>query len=149
MAAADGVWSATGDATWSGKYYVYEVEVYVPSTGAVETNLVTDPYSVSLAMNSTRSQIVDLTDPALAPPGWDATSKPELERFEDIAIYELHVRDFSIFDETVDAGQRGTYAAFADDDSKAIRVPSGDHTGFMALSSMILKGSPPAAGTTS
>ncbi len=70
-ASPTGVWSAIGDASWNGKYYLFEVEVYVPSTGAVETNLVTDPYSVSLSMNSTRSQIVDLSDPALAPAGWD------------------------------------------------------------------------------
>jgi pullulanase-type alpha-1,6-glucosidase len=117
MAATDGVWSAVGDASWSGKYYLYEVEVYVPSTGAVEHNMVTDPYSVSLAMNSTRSQIVDLNDPALAPNGWSEVEKPDLARPEDISIYELHVRDFSIFDETVDAADRGTFAAFNDEDS--------------------------------
>jgi pullulanase-type alpha-1,6-glucosidase len=112
MTAADGVWSATGDGTWSGKYYLYEVEVYVHSTGQVEHNLVTDPYSVSLAMNSTRSQIVDLDDPALAPAGWNETGKPELDRFEDIAIYELHVRNFSANDATVPDELRGTYSAF-------------------------------------
>src|SRR5690606_10355996 len=59
-AGAQGVWSATGDAPWTDKYYLYEVEVYVPSTGQVERNFATDPYSISLSMNSTRSQIVDL-----------------------------------------------------------------------------------------
>src|SRR5690606_14749826 len=98
----DGVWTVTGDASWTGSYYLYEVEVFVPSTGTVEQNLVTDPYSVSLSMNSTRSQIVDLGDPALAPAGWDELEKPDLERPEDITVYELHVRDFSISDETVD-----------------------------------------------
>ena len=98
-----GVWTVTGDASWSGKFYLFEVEVYAPSTGQVETNLVTDPYSVSLSMNSTRSQIVDLDDPALMPDGWDDTDKPDLDRPEDVSIYELHVRDFSISDETVPA----------------------------------------------
>jgi pullulanase-type alpha-1,6-glucosidase len=110
--AATGTWSVTGDSSWAGKYYLYEVEVYVHSTGQVENNLVTDPYSVSLAMNSTRSQIVDLTDPALAPADWDTTAKPALEQFEDIAIYELHVRDFSANDATVPAALQGTYKAF-------------------------------------
>jgi hypothetical protein len=41
----------------------------VPSTGKIEKNFVTDPYSFSLSMNSTRSQIVDLNDPALKPDG--------------------------------------------------------------------------------
>ena len=55
-----GVWSVTGDASWRDKFYLYEVEVYVPSTGKIEKNFVTDPYSFSLATNSLRSQIVDL-----------------------------------------------------------------------------------------
>jgi pullulanase len=43
-----------------GKFYLFEVEVFIHSTGRVERNIVTDPYSLSLAMNSTRSQIVNL-----------------------------------------------------------------------------------------
>ncbi len=68
---ATGVWSISGDASWKGQYYLFDVEVYVHSTGQVEHNLVTDPYSLSLATNSTRSQIVDLNDAALKPAGWD------------------------------------------------------------------------------
>jgi hypothetical protein len=53
---ASGVWSISGEAGWKNQYYLYEVEVYVHSTEAVEHNLVTDPYSVSLAMNSTAAR---------------------------------------------------------------------------------------------
>jgi pullulanase-type alpha-1,6-glucosidase len=109
---ATGVWSVTGDASWSGKYYLYEVEVFVHATGQVEHNLVTDPYSFSLSTNSARSQIVDLGDPALAPAGWDNLQKPALAEPENIVLYELHVRDFSVNDETVPATWRGTYKAF-------------------------------------
>src|SRR3954447_9110087 len=109
---ATGVWSATGAASWYGKYYRYEVDVYVRSTGNVETNLVTDPYSVSLSLNSQRSQIVDLADPAYKPFGWDTTPKPRLDAPEDIVLYELHVRDFSANDPTVPANLKGTYKAF-------------------------------------
>ncbi len=121
----DGVWSVTGDPSWSGSYYLYEVEVFVPSLDQVTVNLVTDPYSVSLSMNSTRSQIVDLADPTLEPAGWDALEKPDLVRPEDVTVYELHVRDFSIFDETVDPMERGTFAAFTDDDSNGMQHLSG------------------------
>ena len=119
--AANGVWSATGDAAWNEKFYLFEVEVYVPSTGTVETNIVTDPYSVSLSTNSERSQIVDLADPALAPTGWDTVAKPDLQAPEDISVYELHVRDFSIFDETVPAAERGTFAAFTETGSNGMQ----------------------------
>ena len=109
---ATGVWSASGEAAWNGRYYLYEVEVFVRSTGAIETNLVTDPYSLSLSKNSGRSQIVDLRDPALKPAGWDSLAKHPPAAPEDIVLYELHVRDFSAQDASVPAALRGTFKAF-------------------------------------
>ena len=117
---SSGAWSITGEADWVHKFYVYEVEVYVPSTGLVEQNLVSDPYSFSLSTNSTRSQIVDLNDPLFIPDGWDTLQKPELAAPEDIVIYELHIRDFSIFDMTVPEDYRGTYMAFTVNDSNGM-----------------------------
>jgi pullulanase len=116
-----GVWSVTGDQSWIGLYYLYEVEVYVRQEGQIVTNLVTDPYSISLSTNSTRSQIIDLTDPALAPPGWSYLPKPGIAAPEDIVLYELHIRDFSAFDESVPAEQRGTYLAFTHPESTGMR----------------------------
>ncbi len=97
---AYGVWSAQA----RGGTYRYEVEVYG------ERHLVTDPYSVALTPNSQRSVLTELADHA--PPGWDALIKPP-ER--PPAVYELHVRDFSINDPTVPAELRGTYGAFGAD----------------------------------
>ena len=108
-----GVWTLVGEPEWDRKYYLYEVRVFAPATGAVETNFVTDPYSVSLSTNSARSQIVNLDDADLKPEGWDPLAKPPLAAPEDIVIYELHIRDFSIYDASVPADLRGTYGAFA------------------------------------
>ncbi len=125
--AATGVWSLSeifdskDPKGWVGKFYLFEVEVYVPSTGKIEKNLVTDPYSVSLSTNSLRSQIVDLTSSALKPQGWDSLDKPALAAPEDIVIYELHVRDFSISDQTVPENLRGTYAAFSVQSSNGVK----------------------------
>ncbi len=119
--AASGIWSYTGLPAWKGQYYLYEVEVYVHSTGQVEHNVVTDPYSVSLAMNSTRSQIFDLNDPNWQPAGWDNLAKPPLVGPQDISIYEVHVRDFSAFDESVPADERGTFKAFTYTDTNGMR----------------------------
>jgi pullulanase-type alpha-1,6-glucosidase len=116
-----GVWSVTGAADWTNKFYLYEVEVYARTTGRVERNLVTDPYSLSLAMNSTRSQIVNLDDPSLKPANWNRTRKPALDAPEDIVLYELHVRDFSANDPTVPAEHRGTFKAFTDTRSNGMK----------------------------
>jgi pullulanase-type alpha-1,6-glucosidase len=109
---ATGVWSITGEPNWMGKFYLFEVEVFVHSTGTVVRNVVTDPYSLSLAMNSTRSQIVNLETIGLKPSGWDTVSKPELAAPEDISIYEIHVRDFSVHDPKVPDALKGTFKAF-------------------------------------
>ncbi len=109
---ASGVWSATGEPSWRGQYYLYEVEVYAPAAGSIVRNLVTDPYSVSLSTNSQRSQIVDLSDPSLAPDGWEALVKPPVEDPVDIVVYELHLRDFSAADASVPDDLVGKYLAF-------------------------------------
>ncbi|HEX2991138.1 MAG TPA: hypothetical protein VHO49_10695, partial [Anaerolineales bacterium] len=119
--ASTGIWSVTGETDWMNNFYLYEVEVFVPSTGKIEINLVTDPYSLSLSMNSKRSQIVDLTDEDLKPDGWDAVTKPALDAPEDIVIYELHIRDFSIGDQTVPEELRGTYKAFTVKESNGMK----------------------------
>jgi pullulanase len=116
-----GVWSITGTTDWKNKFYLYQVEVLVPGTGAVETNLVTDPYSFSLSMNSERSQLVDLNDPDLMPDGWEGVQKPPLAAPEDSVIYELHIRDFSISDTTVPEELRGTYKAFTKTQSNGMK----------------------------
>ncbi len=93
--------------------YVYEVKVYVATTDRIETNLVTDPASVALTLDSQRSVALDLNDPRWAPQIWRDTPSPRLERAVDESVYELHVRDFSASDALVPAELRGTYLAFA------------------------------------
>lgn len=117
----DGTWTVSGPASWRGAAYTFDVEVWSPSAGEVVTNRVTDPYSVALTTNSEQSLLVDLADPSLAPAGWSRTSPPAIAQPEDRNVYELHVRDFSIGDETVPAAERGTYLAFTRKDSAGMQ----------------------------
>ena len=116
-----GVWSVTGAPDWTGRFYVYDIDVFVGTTDRIEKNLVTDPYSVSLATNSRRSQIVNLDSPELIPAGWRQLRKLRLDAPDDIVLYELHVRDFSINDMTVSSAHRGTYRAFTETSSDGMR----------------------------
>lgn len=110
-----GVWEAQGTDSWNRAEYLFEVQVFVPSTGKVETNTVTDPYSVGLTLNSKRSVVVDLSSSDFKPQGWATTSGPRLNSPVDQSIYELHVRDFSINDTSVPEELRGSYMAFGTD----------------------------------
>lgn len=115
-----GVWEYTGPATWENHFYLYEVDVFVPKSQRVVRNLVTDPYSLSLSTNSTFSQMVRLDSPALQPEGWGSVAKSGMTP-EDIVIYELHTRDFSIGDATVPTPMRGTFKAFTQLNSDGMR----------------------------
>ncbi|MEL4358984.1 MULTISPECIES: pullulanase-type alpha-1,6-glucosidase [unclassified Luteococcus] len=110
---ASGSWQARTGRTLENARYLYEVKVFVPSEQKVVTNLVTDPYSVALTLNSTRSVAVNLDSPQWKPKQWTKTASPKLAHSVDSTIYELHVRDFSIQDKTVPAADRGSYKAFA------------------------------------
>ena len=118
---ATGVWSAAGRADLSGKYYKYAVDVIAPGKGMVR-NLVTDPYSISLTTDSLRSYIADLDSAKLKPAGWDKAKAPaRVAAQTDMSVYELHVRDFSINDNTVSAANRGKYTAFTETGSNGMK----------------------------
>ncbi len=48
----DGVWRVSGDASWRDAEYAFEVTVFAPAVERVVTNVVTDPYSLALTLNS-------------------------------------------------------------------------------------------------
>jgi pullulanase len=110
----NGVWSACVDDSWTSKYFLYDLRVYVPSQRAVVENIVTDPYSVDLALNGAKSRFTNLSDRDTQPAGWEESRSPSLASVSELSIYELHIRDFSANDMTVPPAHRGTYLAFAD-----------------------------------
>uniref|UniRef100_A0A0D9W273 Glycosyl hydrolase family 13 catalytic domain-containing protein n=1 Tax=Leersia perrieri TaxID=77586 RepID=A0A0D9W273_9ORYZ len=123
MKELNGVWSVTVPRDWENRYYLYEVKVYHPSTSQVEKCLADDPYARGLSANGTRTWLVDINSETLKPPCWDELSdeKPNFDSFSDISIYELHIRDFSAHDHTVDCNFRGGFLAFTCQDSAGIR----------------------------
>ncbi len=121
---ASGVWRYTApNASWTNRaYYTYTVQVLSRwANNTVVTNTVTDPYSVSVSANSARSFVADLDSAQLKPAGWDDHRIPKLDSPTDIALYELHIRDFSASDNTVPAAHRGKYLAFTDGESAPMR----------------------------
>jgi len=110
---ATGVWSVRGDWGWTGRRYRFRVEVWHPASQRVETVSVTDPYSVAVTADSTHSVVANLGDPLLIPADWPALRKPPAVAAARAQVHEVSVRDFSIYDATVPAERRGTFAAFA------------------------------------
>lgn len=120
-----GVWSYTAaNAGWTNSaYYTYTVKVFtraVGAAGAIVTNTVTDPYSVTLNANGQYSMVANLADAATQPAGWPGTLLPTAAVPTDSVIYELHVRDFSSRDPSVPAADVGKYLAFTDTSSEGM-----------------------------
>jgi pullulanase-type alpha-1,6-glucosidase len=119
--ATTGTWSTTYDRDLSGRYYTYLVDVHVDGIGVVR-NRVTDPYAVSLTSDSRRGYMANLQSAQLKPSGWDNTPAPQrVQAPTDAVIYELHVRDFSIGDPSVQPDLRGKYLAFTEEDTHGMR----------------------------
>jgi pullulanase-type alpha-1,6-glucosidase len=108
-----GVWTFSGPMSeWDRAFYRLYIRAYHRENETVNEYEVTDPYSVSLSTDSMFSQFADIeNDTRLKPDGWDELQK-SLPAATDITLYEGHVRDFSVFDESVPENQRGTFKAF-------------------------------------
>jgi pullulanase len=118
---ASGAWSQRVQARHGDTYYAYLVDVWVNGVGFVR-NRVTDPYSQSLSADSKRSLAIDLNDASLKPAKWSkVNARHRVKHATDMTIYELHVRDFSMSDESVRTIARGKYVAFKQTNSRGMQ----------------------------
>ena len=101
----NGTWVATVEGDLNGTYYTYSV------TRKGETVEACDPYARTTGVNGNRAMVVDLdsTDPA----GWENDTYVTVDNYTDAVIWELHVRDFSI-DENSGMENKGKYLAFTE-----------------------------------
>ncbi|WP_105615258.1 type I pullulanase [Vallitalea okinawensis] len=84
----NGTWVAKGDGDLSGTFYTYEVEVQDKINEGV------DPYAKAVGVNGKRGMVIDLS--LTDPDGWEQDTKPVMNNFTDAIIYELHIRDLSM-----------------------------------------------------
>lgn len=112
----NGVWETEISVDNSGKYYLFQVDVFQPETNKQETYLVTDPYSYSLSVNSTKSLIVNPDDQKLMPKGWRNLVKPT---YRTPVLYESHLRDLTAGDLALPNNLRGTFLGLVDNRSLA------------------------------
>ncbi len=111
-----GVWQTTLSANYKNYFYLYKVTVYSPVSKNVDVNMITDPYSKSLSLNSQKSQLVNVSDTELKPAGWDNLTK---RNTPNKVIYETHIRDLTANDSGVDSSERGTFLALTRPTSQA------------------------------
>jgi pullulanase len=116
-----GTWLAEKEGDISGVYYTYLV------TREGKTVEVCDPYARTTGVNGKRAMVLDLT--ATNPAGWERDSNPHAgEGITDAVIYELHVRDFSV-DENSGIEHKGKFAGVTESGTttKSGRATGLDH----------------------
>jgi pullulanase len=104
-----GTWALSVDQKLENWYYTYEV------TNQGSTKEAVDPYAQAIAPNGTRGMIVDMskTNPA----GWSADQHVTPKNIEDEIIYEMHMRDFSI-NQNSGMQNKGEYLALTEHGTK-------------------------------
>ncbi|GHT74868.1 hypothetical protein FACS1894124_5410 [Spirochaetia bacterium] len=106
-----GVWSGRIPGNLAGKYYLYRLEF---ADGRINWGV--DPYAKAVSANGQRGAIVNLAD--TNPPNWKPAVKPPFSNaFQDAVLYELHVRDFSL-DENSGMKHKGKFLAFTERGTK-------------------------------
>ncbi|QSO51641.1 type I pullulanase [Alicyclobacillus curvatus] len=121
QASRNGTWYADVPGNLQNWYYLYQVTI----DGNTQTAV--DPYATDIAPNGTRGMIISLA--ATNPPGWGRDTHVSPKTPEDTAIYEVHVRDFSI-DANSGMKHKGEYLAFTEQGTKG---PSHVATGIDSL----------------
>ncbi len=101
-----GTWVATVQGDLNKKYYTYTAYF----DGMTNKDIV-DPYAKSVGINGQRGQILDMS--STNPDNWDSDSRHTYKSITDLDIYEVHIRDFSIA-ENSGIKNKGKYLAFTE-----------------------------------
>lgn len=112
-----GTWAATVTGDLHGKAYLYRFRHY----GNERT--VPDIHCFAATSDSGRSVVADMD--RLRPAGWEGTPAPRIAQPTDEVLYEIHVRDFSVADESCPAAVRGTYLGLVHEGTAPDGSPRG------------------------
>ena len=121
----NGTWVTTVLGDLNGSYYTYTAVIDGRNFESC------DPYARSTGTNGKRAMVLDLD--STDPDGWASDTNPNAGlSVNDAVIYELHIRDFSV-DENSGMENKGKYIAFTE---KGTKTPGGNPTGTDYLSQL-------------
>ena len=104
-----GTWHITITGDWKGTFYVFRVMINNKWNDEMP-----DPYAKAVGINGKRAMVIDLRD--TDPQGWANDKSPAFSKHNnavDAIIYELHVRDASI-DENSGIIHKGKFLGLAE-----------------------------------
>ena len=102
-----GTWNIEVKEDLDGEFYNYLV------TNSGNEREVTDPYAKALGVNGNRGMVVDLR--ATDPKDFEKDERPEVSSATGSILYEVHVRDFSINENSgIRPDRKGKFVAFCE-----------------------------------
>ncbi|MCF6357601.1 MAG: hypothetical protein L3J54_07320, partial [Draconibacterium sp.] len=119
--AGNGIWSTVLQGDYEGKFYTFKIN---DGDWLAE---VTDIYARCVGVNGKRGMIFNPTK--TNPENWGNDRGPHFTNFTDAIIYETHIRDFSVADNS-GIQNRGKYLGFTEKDTK---TTNGKTTGLAHL----------------
>jgi len=84
-----GTWIIAFDENLKGKFYTFRIKYH-----GDWLNETPGIYAKAVGVNGMRAAIINMEE--TNPEGWEFDTKPPLKSFNDIVIYELHLRDISV-----------------------------------------------------
>lgn len=118
----DGTWKVVVPGDLQGKFYAFNVKVRDKWLGETPGIM-----AKAVGVNGMRGAFIDMQE--TNPKGWENDSRPTLDNFADIVIYELHHRDFSI-DFSSGIIHKGKFLALTEEDTNTY---CGEKTGIEHL----------------
>ncbi len=116
--ADQGVWELKLQEDLVGLFYAFQAKY----DGEWKAE-VTDPYVKAVGVNGLRGQVIDMH--RTNPKGWEDDERPPLNNFNEIIIYEMHVRDMTVHPSS-GSGYPGEYFGLIE---SGTRSPQGETTG--------------------
>jgi len=113
----DGTWLLVLKGDKKNLYYTFQAFI-----DGKWKNEVPDPQAMAVGVNGNRGMIVDFSE--TNPEGWEIDSRPTINCFGEIVIWEIHMRDFSIH-ESSGSMYPGKFLAFTESGTK---TPGGKTT---------------------
>lgn len=123
--AEKGTWRIEIDRDLKNMYYTFQAQI-----GGKWRQERPDIYAKAVGVNGKRGMIADLksTDPK----GWSKDKRPPLKNFDDIIIYELHIRDLSM-NPNSGIKHKGKFLGLTE---TGTRSPEGEMTGLDHIKSL-------------
>lgn len=107
-------------------YRLYFDDLDSNGNHAVKVNYAIDPYAYSVGVNGKKAYLVNINSEKCMPKDWHNDKKPHLINPQDSIIYEMHVRDFTIQEESnVKAQLRGKFLGLTESNCKYSDVSTG------------------------